>query len=202
MITVITAVFGGYDDIRLPTEQTIDYEWLAISGKTDLPPRLAAKQPKMMPWQYARSDIVIWIDAAAEITSPTFVADVVAELGDAAIAQYPHRRNDIYLEAEVSLGMDKYADQHEAIKRQVDYYRHQGHPANWGLWQAGVIVYNSHKTNWAFGREWFNECRRFSHQDQISQPYLLRKYGITPVELHSGGLTWHPHNDAKTKTAP
>jgi hypothetical protein len=98
------------------------------------------------------------------------------------IAQYAHMSRDcIYEEAEVSLSMKKY--QGEPIAEQVASYYSDGHPEHWGLWGGMVIARKHTRKVKAFGRAWQQENDIWSFQDQISEPFVLRNFGMVPASF-------------------
>lgn len=197
-IAVITATFGGYDVPQPQAAQDLDVkDWICFTDDPSLAapepwrveledgagahPNLAAKRFKLLPpvpHKYA-----VWIDANMEITSPTFVADVLACMHD-GIAVYLHpRRRCIYDEAEASLGSEgqngRYA--HLPIREQVAHYRAGGHPVNGGLYGCGTIAWDlTDQRAQALGRAWMDECERWGYQDQLSFPVVCRRLGIVP----------------------
>lgn len=209
---VLTAIYGGYDTLKDPPEQSIDCEWVCVTDDPDLRsdiwrieyeafkdvhPRLAAKNAKFVPWRYSQAEQSVWIDGSAQITSSTFVAEVLETLGDSHIAQIEHPwRGCIYEEARASYELPKYEGL--PVYEQVRTYRNEGHPENWGLWATGLIARNHTSEMERLGVHWFQECNLWTYQDQLSEPHLLRRLGIRPVEfehpLHGNPwISWHNH---------
>lgn len=221
-VAVITSVYGSYDQLPPVPDQTIDAEWICV---TDVPasefrddlgwrivheprnhmhPRLAAKVAKCQPWLYTRADTTVWIDGACRLLRPDSLAMILTGAEGHPLAQIVHPWRDcIYTEAEASAWMPKY--QGQLITEQVDHYQANGHPEGWGLWATGMIVRNMadifrnieyHK----LGDEWLLEQMRWSYQDQLSQPYVLRRLGLRPhtlpFDLHGSGVfEWLNHRD-------
>lgn len=211
-VAVITSIYGGYDTLKEPVEQTTDAELICITDDDSLTsptwkiephttglghPRLRAKVPKFMPWLFTDADFSIWVDGSAEIVWPTFVEQMLSALGDASMAQFRHPSRDcIYDEAEASEGLLKY--ELLPLAGQVESYRILGHPEHWGLWATGVIVRRHDDKQKELGAEWLRECNLWTYQDQLSEPFLLRRLGIDIADLPHGlvanpWLAWHPH---------
>lgn len=204
-VAVVSGCFGGYDKPAAPVRQTWEPdEWVMVTDGDDplapwslvreqrpsMHPRLAAKVPKCRPDWYSGADILIWVDASFEITSPEFVAWCVMGLGDAPLAQVRHPvRQSIVDEAQASVAMSKYDGL--PLTLQAAYYEWGGHPADWGLWATGLIVYRR-ETCALMGDAWLTEQVRWTYQDQLSEPVVLRRLGILPADL-SGHLWDHPH---------
>lgn len=204
-VTVISSVYGDYDHIAPPVEQTVPTDWIMVTdGRTPIPdgwhtvieprdqlhPRVAAKVAKCSPELYTDSEVVIWIDASFDVLSETFVDWCVSSIGDEPIAQivHPHRQS-IMDEAEVSRQMEKYNGQ-AVIEQARHYILDDEHPASWGLWATGLMVRRPSRRTADFGRRWLAEQVRWTYQDQISEPYVLRRCGLRPVSL-SGPLWGH-----------
>jgi len=124
-------------------------------------------------------DYTIWIDGSISIKSPTFARDICSFLtNNWAIFKHPDR-NCIFDEVNASIPLKKYEGQ--PLVEQASFYRAEGHPAHYGLWSCGVIVRLGHPSRELirFCEAWWNENIRWSYQDQISFPYLLRKHEMT-----------------------
>jgi len=208
-VAVVSSVYGGFDNVGRPDPSEAD-DWILVAGEpVDAPPpwrviveprphmvnRLAAKVAKCRPDRYTDADVVVWMDGAARPREGW--RDVLC--GPVApIVQWVHpERDSIVAEATVSAQMGKYGGQ--AVEAQAASYVADGHPDDWGLWAAGVIVYRPRLFNLpAFGDAWLSEQIRWSYQDQISEPYVLRRHGLRPEPL-PGGLWagqfvgWEPH---------
>jgi hypothetical protein len=199
-IAIITAIYDHYDSVKpiLPQIDT-DAEWVLVTGnedtakeaeelgwravvepQPDLHPNRAAKRPKLLPWKYTDASTSIWVDASFRVVSETFAADAMVYANP--IAQFKHPWRDcLWDEAVASCGIPKYFNQ--PISRQALQYRSEGHPANWGLWASGIIARRHHPIIRMLGDEWKGQIDNWSFQDQISQPFVLRKLGLRPREF-------------------
>jgi hypothetical protein len=191
-----TAVFGGYDLLKpFPVDAgmaaicfTDDAE-LEASGWTIgvVEPlhehsRMSAEYFKVMGHvAMSEFDQTLWIDASLQIDEPTFPEEALSylECGDLALFLHPDRAC-IYPEAEKSAGMLKYQDQ--AVHEQVAHYRDEGHPEDAGLYAATVIARNQRSPRIAeLNERWWDENLRWTYQDQLSLPPVLRELGIRPT---------------------
>ena len=210
---VYTAIFGGYDTLKQPPPQDEPCEficytdgkmpsrigaWRVIHVKTDhkLHPRMQAKRFKIlshrifpgawyMPFSFRRRvDLSIWIDAGLQITSSTFVKDMRHKLGDGEWAMFIHPDRDcIYEEASASITMTKY--QHVPIFPQVEAYRPVV-PPHGGLYACTVIVRREPSTERLKRVHvlWWEENVKWTYQDQLSLPFVLRCVdGCDPVVI-------------------
>jgi SAM-dependent methyltransferase len=196
-VVILTSVVGGYDRIAAPLPQSVPTRWVAVTDgevpdgweRIEAPPgpdaRTRAKVAKCRPWDFVDASVVIWLDGAFEVTSPTFVEDMLHQLGDADLAMFASPLHDcIYDEAAYSATLPKYAGMD--FGKQTAHYRAQGHPAHGGLWCGGVIVRRkTARVKWA-GEAWLDECVRFTMQDQLSLPVVLRRLDIRPLGLSPG----------------
>lgn len=191
-VALISSVYGGYDQpVPLP-QQDIDCEYVLVSDREyntpgwrtviehrpGLHPRLAAKVAKCRPDLYADADYYIWLDTSFQIGTSDFASWCIKELGDNLIAQIVHpERSRILDESLVSRMMAKY--QGLPVVEQAMYYIDQGYPDGFGLWATGLRVQRNDPLLKDFGDAWLREQVRWTYQDQISQPYLLWKMGIS-----------------------
>lgn len=199
-VAIITAITDGYDTLKPVMPQTgVDVEWVcftdgephpdadAAQGWTLVceprhgrPAAREAKRPKFRPWEYTDAPASIWIDASFRVVSDGFAADALAYADP--IAQFAHPwRNCLYDEATVSAHLPKY--RREPVIEQAVHYRARGHPEEWGLWAAGVIVRRHTDAVRQLGEAWAHEVAAWSVQDQVSQPYVLRAVGLRPALL-------------------
>lgn len=191
---ILTACFGGFDELRPQAPQDIDVEWVCITDGPDAPepwrtvhetselnPRMAAKRYKLCPPAIAR--YIIWIDANMEVTHPGFARQAIAHIRD-GVALHSHPRRDcIYDEAEASVGAESQGGKYDGqpIEAQAAAYRAEGHPEHAGLWACGTIAWDrSCALSTRLGYAWLAECARWSIQDQISFPVVCRRFGINP----------------------
>ena len=201
-VTVLTAIYGAYDDLKLPVPQTVDAEWICVTDNPDVRvgpwrivheenrgvhPRLAAKVPKCLPQAYTTSDITVWVDGSCVFKQPNTLARLIESLQGGPIAQFDHPdRKCIYAEGEYSAFLPKYIE--TDIGRQLVHYRVNGHPQDWGLWATGVIVRDHAAMEGgecldAFGYRWLAEQVRWSIQDQVSEAPALRSFGLRPTSI-------------------
>lgn len=197
--TVLTAIYDGYDTLQAFPVQDVECETICVTDNPTLlgsgwqrivyepragvHPNLAAKAPKMCPWRYTDADLTIWIDGSIMVQSRSFVR----EMCDFTFAQFAHPQRDcIYDEREASRYW-KYDGL--PLDDQVAYYRSLGHPPHWGLWNGCLIVRRHSPELEKFGEAWLGECERWSFQDQISEPPMLRLHDLRP-ETIAGSYRW------------
>ncbi len=147
-----------------------------------------------------RADLSIWIDASLRIKSSTFVADMRDHLGVGDWAMFAHPWRDcIYDEAAASVILPKYQDL--PILAQVEAYRSVV-PPHAGLYACGVIVRREPTSDRMkkANELWWQENLKWTYQDQLSLPYVLRNVGNCDLIRIPGNLfsnAWlklTPHN--------
>lgn len=195
MTTIVSAVYGGFDEPRPQVAQDIDVDWVLFTDieRTAPPPwrvvvrpsaerpRLAAKVPKMCP-DVDDTD-VIWIDGSHQITSPTFAREALHARHDGdAVFKHP-RRDCIYDEAEASVGRESQGGKYilEPLAEQVAAYRAEGHPEHAGLYACGTVAWDlTNPIAIMLGAAWLRECEHWSIQDQLSFPVVCRRLDVAP----------------------
>jgi hypothetical protein len=198
-VAVVSAVFGGYDE-PVWVQQTVDCHYVMVTdGMVNVPrqfehvrvdrgsfdPRLAGKFPKCRPWEYTDADLFVWLDGSI-IPDAGLVERMIADLGDGDVAFHPHPdRTSIVSEARASLRLPKY-ESHDVMS-QAQAYVDAGHPDDWGLWAAGLFIWRDLMRVRQLGQLWLDEICRWTVQDQLPLPVVLRRCEIDVRSL-SGGL--------------
>jgi hypothetical protein len=212
-VALVTAIYGGHDTLKpLPAghgfddavcvtdDPTVSAEgWRVVVLPSEEPPRLAAKAPKMLPFDFVKSEVAVWVDAAFEVVGDGFRDFCVDALGehDVVVWEHPEDRDCLFREATYCQDWPKYSG--EPIREQTAYYRAEGMPEGFGLWACGAIVWRNNDEAREFGRAWHQENVRWSIQDQVSFPFLVWKLrpGLTVFPAHefqNPYLRWHPHH--------
>jgi hypothetical protein len=92
------------------------------------------------------------------------------------------QRNCIYIEAAHCKQFRK--GDPSRIDNAIARYQAEGHPAESGLWMAGIILRRHTPAIKAFNLEWWNEITSGTVRDQISLPVVLRRLGLKCDELN------------------
>lgn len=198
-IAVITSVTGNYDhEMRHTYTSGVDYFYFT-DGKSrsadsrwqrvmlpdlDIHPRRLAKLPKLHPHSFpeiASYDFVIWIDGSMSIEDENFPHAILSYLNGGLVLS-PHFDGRDCAYGEATIRPPKYAS--EPLDEQVEFYRDEGFPEHYGLYEAGV---HARRMNYPglseLGELWLDQNMRFSYQDQVSLPYCLWKLQFTPDVL-------------------
>lgn len=198
-VALYTAVYGGYEtpkplkDLNIPAYLYTDDRSIVADGwiVRHVPhfiatvkgspvvtgPMLAHKWWKCRPDLACPDvDISLWIDGSMEICVDDYVERCLAALGSDDWACVPHpARSCIYPEAAFSATLARYDA--AAIHAQVDFYGSvMGHPLNWGLVATGANVRRHTPEVIELGKQWWQECINWSHQDQLSLPVLFKMF--------------------------
>lgn len=89
-------------------------------------------------------------------------------------------RSSVYHEAAKCIAKKK--DDPELIKRQMDFYRKEGLPADTGLISCGIIIQKHHRSNVEEHCEkWWEQIKKWSYRDQLSFNYVLWKYKLVNI---------------------
>jgi hypothetical protein len=212
-ISLVTSIYGGHDNLKpLPVGHGFDDAvcitdnpdlqaegWRTIVVPSSEPPRLAAKHPRMMPFDFVDTDVAVWLDAAFAVVGDGFAEFCLDSLADKDLIawQHPENRNCLYQEATYCQDWPKYASQ--PIREQTAHYRAEGMTEGFGLWACGTLVWRNSESAKEVGQAWLYENKRWSIQDQVSLPYVLWKlepsFGVFPAhEFLNPYLQWHQHN--------
>lgn len=197
-IALITAIFGGIDEIKEVPEQTdVHYKRFVYTEKNspfplpNLCPRLQAKYFRCQSHridELKEYDMHCWLDGRITVTNPEMLRDFSYRIMGSDIGLGTHQdRNCIYDEADFIVSNEgdylksRYGSQ--PIKAEVDFYRAKGHPINWGLWSSGIFIrWNNARVNEMFN-EWWDCCLTWSYFDQTALPYVLRKNKAVIADL-------------------
>ena len=208
-VAIYTAIYGKYDALRAhPEIQGVDFhcftddpalasrrDWIVHVVPSDLPPRLAAKRPKVIGPQSPpldAYDVTLWIDANCEFTSSTFVAEALSDLGPDGFALYRNPDLDCVYAQAISCIRGLPPEAAPVLLRQAARYYAQGHPERWGSWACATMARRrSPKLDQAM-RDWWHAITSWPFdgeelpfglpRDQIDLPPALRKHGIRPRE--------------------
>ncbi|MDD5016802.1 MAG: DUF616 domain-containing protein [Eubacteriales bacterium] len=194
-IAVYTCVMGGYDDVAEPLHVPENCDFYLISDRvphhesvyTYINPnayyqcadnnsvtinRYFKIYPHLLFKDYEYS---IYIDGNIRVISDP--SRLIQKIGLTGIAMHRHyQRCCIYDEGEACIIYGK--ETRQKIKEQLDYYKEQGMPRQFGLYEANVIVRKHNETaciNLMNG--WWDQFCRFSKRDQLSFPYIVWKNG-------------------------
>ena len=218
MTTIISGVYGGYDKPKVPIPQSIPVDYVMVTDdpklrapgweivfdgcrRADTHPRLAAKWPKLNPWEIAPDNGPwIWVDGHIQIESRHFAEQALSAVDCLGMWEHPDR-GCLFDEARFAASLPKYVN--TPMLEQARHYEAMGHPADWGLWAAGVIVYKFELPHLA--SDWMIEIEKWGTEDQVSLDqvslaFVLRQLQMRPDPLPYGlrdnpWMRINPHRD-------
>ena len=121
-------------------------------------------------------ELSVWVDASIVIRGDLneyIEKNIHKEDGVMFVGQHP-QRNCIYEEAKACISLKK--DTSENINRQIERYRKEGFPKNYGLPQTSIVFrYHNDEGCKRLMEAWWNEIENGSHRDQLSFNYALWK---------------------------
>lgn len=192
-VLVTTANFGG-PTLRNYKEQDTAHEVSYISYNDDnfprrdkaMHPRLKGKIPKMLAWElHPGYDYYIWLDSTFSIPRVDTIDWFVKQCKGANICLFKHsERNSIkqelaFMEKRMNEGYrflrEKYSG--EPIREQVQSYVYDDDI----LFECGAYIYSKKLVtdkNYNIMKEWFYHNCIWSVQDQLSLPYLVKKFNV------------------------
>jgi hypothetical protein len=159
--------------------------WLLIEVETEGHPRLKARRPKVLPFNYLpQYERVVWTDASITITDQSFPQLFASSLDntESVLAALPHPDRDcVYDEIAACMSLEKYRSQYAALKHQDAEYHNMNYPAHNGLWATTVIAWKNEQGAEWIGRNWWASLNAYTDADQVSLPFLLHQFHTTPV---------------------
>lgn len=183
---VYTGIFGSYDQLRDPRERLPGVQYICFTDnprlKSDvwsvryLPPtgdpQMQAKACKVLAHQFLDCDVSLWIDGCYELQTLNGVLELPVDLA----MQKHSKRNCIFVEAAHCQRVGK--GDPRRIDGAIARYRAEGHPADSGLWMAGIILRRHTPAIKVFNLEWWKEISQGTARDQISLPVVLRRLAL------------------------
>lgn len=176
---IYTAITGRKDEERKDIKVFSDYSEF-------LNPRMNAKIYKVLSHLYIQEEISVWVDGNIY---PIVPEDVLVRklLGKADMAIFKHpTRTNIYQEAEVCKKL--YLDPLTLIDEQIAY-----RPNIDGLYECGVIIRRHTEAVKRLNESWWAEICRYSSRDQLSFPYVLKRFPKIKLKIIEGNVRTHPY---------
>lgn len=160
----------------------LDPQWrVHLLGDEHLDNRRRSKRPKINPHSIDMLNnykYVIWIDGDMEILKPQFIPEILSYLNNGFVIS-PHFDNRNCAYGESGIRPQKYAK--EPLDDQVSFYKKEGFPENYGLYECGVSARDmTNPRVKELGEMWYEQNITWSYQDQVSLPYCLWKTGYKP----------------------
>jgi hypothetical protein len=191
-LVVYTALFGDYDDLIEPKEKFEGCEFICFTDQKhltsdiweiryieecDLTPNMMNRKYKILPNLFLNEyEWSLYVDANISIIGNPFdLATKYLTKYDITVPKH-FARNCVYDEARecVILGKTKY----DETKKQMDKYKNEGFPKNFGLGENGIIFRKHNSDNIIkLMNDWWEELNTQTKRDQLSLAYVLWKNG-------------------------
>jgi len=204
-VIVYSAIFGGFDSPKPPRPHPAVAEWVLFTDDPNVyapgwrvvvsdPPgataRMRAKWYKCHPPRHALS---LYLDGSIRLRDPGLLDAAIGALTKADWAMFRHpERSDITAEALASAPMPKYAGAplREQVRAYEALYTAEA-LRKLSLWAAGILARRGTPDVVAASHAWWQECVRWTEQDQISLPVVLDRFDIVPAAIEAGGGLWN-----------
>ena len=198
---IVSAHFGGKPpwEHRIDSKHRFTYRYYNDNNTSSrvhaMHPRLKAKIPKMLEWQYVEADWYLWLDSSCKIHPGADILEGIlnTSMGN-PLCLFQHSQGKTILEEALCVKNncnqgDKYFTKRyagEPILEQVSHYYGDPNFEDKMLFQMSCFAY--HKSASKLMLDWFIENCKWSIEDQISFPYVLQKSGLN-YSLFEGTVT-------------
>jgi hypothetical protein len=213
---VFTCLAGEYDSLKEPLVKDPDWDyicftdlniksscWTILPIPTELREQIDAKKARAIKLLWHRYlpdyDYSVWVDGSILIKKPIseFVSRNFSENDIFAICKHPDRVC-VYQEGAAVKKMFK--DKADTVDNQLNKYRREKYPENWGMVQSGIIIRKRDDKVIQFGELWWREVEKHSRRDQLSFNYVLWRYSIHIRILNPflfGSIYFHLYSHSK-----
>lgn len=222
---IYTCITGGYDKLIEPSYVTYGFDYICFTDDNtltsdiwDVRPlpkqtdglstvkkqRYVKLNPHLLLSEY---ELSIWVDGNIEVKGDLdeFIIENIIGTNSAVYVPKHPARNCIYNEAVAVIGMKK--DKPEIVNPQIERYKKEGFPKNYGLLQSNILVRLHNEPDCVkLMNTWFSELKNNSHRDQLSFNYACWKnkdIEVTYIDKNiykSKWFSWkaiHKNNDKK-----
>jgi len=190
---IYTCITSGYDTIIEPKVITSGFDYICFTDNMAMEssvwemrplPKETEKLSQVKKQRYVKInphlllseyDVSIWVDGNVTIKSNLneFVDKFLSTEYSIYVPKHPSR-DCIYAESKAVLAMKK--DVNANVDPQIERYKKEGFPKNYGLLQSNIILRKHNDENCIkFMEQWFEELKNGSHRDQLSFNYVAWK---------------------------
>lgn len=143
-------------------------------------------------------DISIWIDHCYKSKTQDF-SKLLKDNPFINVMCFKHNERNCIYDESVKVLQDK-LDYPELVTKQMEKYRQEGFPKNYGLFDSGFTIRRNNDKVKTFNETWWNEIANGSARDQLSQVYSSWKTN-TPINNFSvrGNVYGNPYLTGKLK---
>ena len=190
---IYTCITGGYDSLIEPSHITVDFDYVCFTDNPNLTSDIWDIRPlpeetkdlsQVKKQRYVKInahkvlsdyDLSIWVDGNVDIRGDLnkFINKTLSNDCSIYVPKHPQRKC-IYVEAQACVSMKK--DTKEIVNKQIDKYKEEGFPQNYGLLQSNIMLRKHNNEDCIKLMEaWFEELKNESHRDQLSFNYVSWK---------------------------
>ena len=192
-IAVYSCITRGYDTLKTPlfTDDRISYfcftdnpaivtpPWVFRTiDLEELSPKDQNRYIKMHPHEFLPGyDITVYVDGSIQIVGDLYalVCKAINLPEDMFLYEHPYRKCAF---AEAAACIHYAHDWIWTIAAQMNRYRKEGYPINYGLFEANVMIRKNTAVMQSLMHEWWYEYRSGSKRDQLSLPYMAWRSGV------------------------
>lgn len=197
---IYTCITGNYDSLIEPKFVTDDFDYICFTDNNNIKsdvwqikplPKETDELSQVKKQRYVKInshlvlgeyDLSIWVDGNVIIKGDLnkLLKNTLKDDCSIYVPTHPQRKC-IYAESEAVIAMKK--DTREIIKPQLDRYKSEGFPKDFGLLQSNIMIRKHNEKDCVkFMEEWFSEVKNGSHRDQLSFNYVQWKNQDIKVE--------------------
>ncbi|WP_343702700.1 glycosyltransferase domain-containing protein [Chitinophaga sp.] len=198
---IYTVITGGYDQLRAPVVRTPGFDYICFTDDPELncegwqirlldkaaDPCRQQREVKIRPHMFLPDyGLTVYIDGSHQLTGD--LSSLIDEhfSGSWLLKVHP-KRKCIYQEGQRCIETGK--AHKDTVNAQLTEYLTAGMPAEYGLYETGIMIRDNTPEVNAVSDQWYAEVAKHSHRDQISLPFVLWKNGYRPQSL--GARTFH-----------
>ncbi|MDP6958559.1 MAG: glycosyltransferase, partial [Planctomycetota bacterium] len=193
-VVCYTAIFGSYDSLIQPEHIVDEWDYVCFTDE-DVPGEHVyeirrfepgydftrrARYIKTHPHEFFPNyEYSVWLDSNFMIRGPFLENSVQDRINrNVLITGCPHpQRTCLYEELESCIMRAK--DDVTTMSKQVEQYRKEGMPRNYGLIETNILIRKHNDTDMiAFNEAWWREIHLNSRRDQLSIMYIIWKKGM------------------------
>ncbi|WP_407378851.1 glycosyltransferase domain-containing protein [Methanobrevibacter sp.] len=195
-LAIYTAFTGDYDTLKEPEVIDENCDYICFTDNPDLESDLwkiipmedsildnnrKAKQYKLLPHKYLKDyKYSFWLDGTFKIKGSIREYIYKNIKADSKMLVVVHTERDcVYEEYKASKIIPRYP--RAVMEEQVEYYRSQGFPKNYGLGVMGALFrQHNHPDVVKLMDDWWDENIKYTNQDQLSFAYVCWKNDFHP----------------------
>lgn len=192
---VYTVLTNNYDMLRSPIARPTGFDFICFTDNPNLQvsgwqmryiepadnPVKQQRQIKIQPHVFLPEyKITVYHDASSQLKRDLSYVIRKYFQGGMLLKIHPTRLC-IYSEARQIIALGK--DTSESINKQVVAYQAEGMPANYGLYETGIIIRENRADVNAVCDAWWKEVEKYSHRDQMSLTVVMWRMNYKPTAV-------------------